>query len=89
MTNRRNKWRLIRSLQLEMDTIRKRLRVKYHGKEDRVYFDICDLSGRIIRTGEMVTPEHSIDLKDLKGEDYIFLLLDGQDIRRKRFSWVD
>ena len=67
--------------------MRRRLRVHYRGRSEKVYFDICDLKGKIIKTGSFSSSHISIDLNSLLESDYIFLLMDGKDIRRIPFTW--
>lgn len=64
------------------------LLVRYKGKSEKVYFDICDSEGRIIKTGNIKSKISRIDLGHLPAKEYVFLLLDGSFIYRKEFSLI-
>ncbi|NNE55323.1 MAG: hypothetical protein HKN32_04840 [Flavobacteriales bacterium] len=62
------------------------LEVKYQCSTDSPLFDICDLQGRIIKSGKLSTNEFKIKVSDLVNQMYIFLILDGETIRSKKFK---
>ncbi len=51
------------------------------------YYDICDTSGRVIRSGRLQKKGARVDLRELKPSEYVLLILDGKRIERKIFSF--
>ena len=62
------------------------LEVKYQCNTDSPLFDICDLQGRIIKSGKLNADNFRIKVNDLMNQMYIFLVLDGDNIRSKKFK---
>lgn len=81
------KFRLFDPLRIEVDKHQKSLKVAYRRKSRRAYYDICDLEGKIIRTGQLTENEEELDLSGLNEQEYVLLILDGSHILRKVFRW--
>ncbi len=59
--------------------------VNYNPKTERTLYDICDLNGRVIKTGEIKRDETKIEVSDLYDDQYILLVLDGDRVCSKKF----
>lgn len=73
-------------LRLKLSPDQEVLEVNYNAQSEKPLFDICDLEGRIIKTGTISASNLSIRVSDLINEMYIFLILDGDEVRSKRFQ---
>lgn len=73
-------------LRIKLSPDQEILEVSYSPQSDKPLFDICDLEGRIIKTGIVSTNGLKIKVSDLINEMYIFLILDGDEVRTKRFQ---
>lgn len=62
------------------------LEVKYESHTEAPLFDICDLEGRIMKSGKLSTSRLKIKVSDLINSIYIFLILDGDEVKTKRFQ---
>lgn len=71
------------SLHLSKD--QKSLSVHYPQNTDRTIYDVCDLNGRILKTGDINGNHAEIDLSDLESRMYIFLVLDGDTMTSRKF----
>ncbi len=67
----------------------KRMTISYGPKTDRALFDICDLNGRILVTGEITDVKTSVEISDLYPDQYILLVLDGDKVCSTKFSLED
>lgn len=66
-----------------------RLTISYGPATDRALFDICDLNGRILVTGEITDDTTSVEISDLYPDQYILLVLDGDKVCSTKFSLED
>jgi hypothetical protein len=73
-------------LRLKLSSDQQTLEVSYSPTSEKPLFDICDLEGRVIKTGAMSAQNLKIKVSDLINEMYIFLILDGDEVRTKRFE---
>ncbi len=71
---------------LDFDTSKAKLIVGYSRRTDRTIFDICDLSGRIVKTGKLDSDDSTIPVSELDNSHYIFLILDGDQVISRKFS---
>lgn len=62
------------------------LEVSYQPQSEKPLYDICDESGRIIKTGKITRDNMRVAVADLFSSGYIFLILDGDEIRQQRFK---
>ncbi len=67
-----------RAFQLRIDQIERTLMFEYEPGTRKAIFDICDISGHIVKTGEVNGPATSVRVTDLDGEDYYLMVLDGE-----------
>lgn len=63
------------------------LRVWYCPKSERSIYDICDIDGSVIKTGNLQEDGALIDISDLEKNEYIFLILDGDEVVKKKLSF--
>lgn len=62
------------------------LEIEYKtGNKDALY-DICDINGRIIKTGKIERRSMRVAVNDLLDSAYVFLVLDGEHVRTRRFT---
>ncbi|MFM1930849.1 MAG: hypothetical protein RL226_152 [Bacteroidota bacterium] len=62
------------------------LEIDYRPMHGAALYDICDVNGRIIKTGKYKGKSMRIAVNDLLSSAYVFLILDGDQIRSKRFT---
>lgn len=63
------------------------IRIGYQPQTTRTLFDICDVSGRILKTGLIDSPKTEVQVKDLQeGMRYIVLVLDGDRVNTVQFK---
>lgn len=74
-------------LKIKVDHEHASINVTYQRHSDMAYYDICDTSGRVIRTGRLHKRGVKVDLKELKPSEYVLLILDGSHIERRLFSF--
>lgn len=60
------------------------LRVWYHPQTTHSIYDICDGDGSVIKTGELQEEGAQIDISDLSGEEYYLLIIDGEEMIKRR-----
>lgn len=60
------------------------LRVWYRPKTSHSIYDICDAEGSVIKTGEIGGEGARIDVSELEREEYLLLILDGDDVVKRK-----
>jgi len=75
-------------LQVNIDS-RNELTILYNPNTNRALFDVCDLNGRILITGEITNETTSVEITDLYPDQYILLVLDGDKVCSTKFSLED
>jgi len=75
-------------LQVNIDS-RNELTILYNPNTNRALFDVCDLNGRILITGEITDETTSVEITDLYPDQYILLVLDGDKVCSTKFSLED
>ncbi len=73
-------------LKVEVNADQSYLEVDYKPSTEEALYDICDTNGRILKTGKMNGKGLRVAVNDLLSSAYILLILDGKDIRSKRFT---
>ena len=71
---------------IKLDPSAETLTFSYEPKTNRALFDICDLNGRILKTGEIARPDTKVLVSELHEDQYILLVLDGEEAASKRFE---
>jgi len=64
-------------IELELDNECSTLKLNYQPLTDHTLYDVCDVQGRILKTGEITSNQTNVDLKGLDNDQYILLVLDG------------
>ena len=59
--------------------------VSYRPKTVRTVFDICDMNGRILKTGSVLQLTTTIEVSDLQNNNYVLLILDGDRVCSQKF----
>lgn len=62
------------------------MHIGYTPRTDRTLFDICDINGRIIKTGHIHAKDTKVELQELENDNYILLILDGDRVCSCKFS---
>jgi hypothetical protein len=73
-------------IKINMDSGSHEMNIGYIPKTDRTVFDICDINGRVIKTGQIRSERTTIALEDLENDNYILLILDGDRVTSCKFS---
>ncbi|MFB6259101.1 MAG: hypothetical protein ABEH38_10445 [Flavobacteriales bacterium] len=63
------------------------LRIWYRPQSERSIYDICDIDGSVIKTGDIQEDGAEIDISDLEKNEYLFLILDGDRIVKRRVNF--
>ncbi len=71
---------------IKLDPKANTLTFSYAPKTKRALFDICDLNGRILKTGEVANVDTQVKVSELLEDQYILLVLDGDEAASKRFE---
>lgn len=71
-------------LKIKTDLNSQILRVWYQPKTTRSIYDVCDTNGTVLKSGELKAEGVEIDISDLECAEYLFLILDGEEVVRKR-----
>jgi hypothetical protein len=60
--------------------------IEYQPTTERTLYDVCDLNGRIVKTGIIEKKVTEVDTSDLSGSHYILLILDGDRVTSRKFK---
>ena len=60
--------------------------IEYEPTTERTIYDVCDLNGRIVKTGSIEEKITEIDTSDLGSSNYILLVLDGDKVTSRKFK---
>jgi hypothetical protein len=77
---------ILRAFQLKLDRQQAHLEISYTPKSDRPTYDICDLEGRVIKSGLVKRKKMRLKVNDLINSSYMLLILDGEHVTSKRFQ---
>lgn len=79
------------SSELKLDVVGKVLSLSYHSKTWRSMYDISDISGRVLKTGEILQNEPNLvfNLSDFKSGNYVLWIVDGADLIKMNFILND
>ncbi len=73
-------------IQIDMRINGDEMELDYTPKTNRTLFDICDVNGRILKTGQILKKLTTVLLNELDNDNYILLILDGDRVCSRRFS---
>jgi hypothetical protein len=65
-------------IRIRIDQLERLLMFDYEPGSEGALFDICDPSGRIVKTGDVNGPQTRVRITDLNGEEYYLMVLDGE-----------
>lgn len=74
-------------LEIKVNSEQSILLLEYVPKTEKAFYDICDMDGRVIQTGEITSDDTSIQLgeKINKGA-YLIWVVDGDEVSKGRFK---
>lgn len=72
-------------IQVDVCPKSRHLNISYERRTERTIFDICDLNGRILKTGNMLKNCIKIPVKELVNNHYVLLVLDGDRVYSQKF----
>ncbi len=75
-----------KAVDIEIEQGNERLVVRYLPRTERTIYDLCDLNGRVIRTGKIAEEETILDISQLRGKNYVMLIVDGDQVISKRVT---
>lgn len=75
-----------KAVDIEIEQGNERLVVRYLPRTERTIYDLCDLNGRVIRTGKIAEEETILDISKLRGKKYVMLIVDGDQVISKRVT---
>ncbi len=76
----------LETIKVMVSGLKKQIQVQYSPISENAVFDICDLNGRVILTGDIIQSNTSINVTDLISRCYILLILDGDSVVSKKFE---
>ncbi len=74
------------TIKIQFDESNPSMIVEYQPTTDRTLYDVCDLNGRIVKTGAIEKKITKIDTSDLSASHYILLILDGDRVTSRKFK---
>lgn len=74
------------TIKIQFDDSNPLMIVEYQPATDRTLYDVCDLNGRIVKTGTIEKKVTKIDTSDLSASHYILLILDGDRVTSRKFK---
>lgn len=60
--------------------------IHYDPKTDRTLYDLCDMNGRVLRTGIIKAKETILEMAGLSAKKYVMLIVDGDRVLSQRIS---
>jgi hypothetical protein len=76
----------LKRLRVEVTDDQRYIDVEYQPDHPDALYDICDTNGRILKTGKFTGQRVRVAVNDLIDSAYVFLVLDGEHIRSRRFT---
>lgn len=76
----------LKRLRVEVTDDQRFIEVEYDADHPDALYDICDTNGRILKTGKLTGDRLRVAVNDLINSAYVFLVLDGEHIRSRRFT---
>ncbi len=73
------------TIQIKANGAAKQIEIDYAPQTERTLYDICDVNGRILKTGAITSQSTHVDITGLGSEDYIVLILDGDRVHSRKF----
>ncbi|MFB6257732.1 MAG: hypothetical protein ABEH38_03485 [Flavobacteriales bacterium] len=63
------------------------LKIWYEPRTSHSIYDICDMDGSVVKTGQMESDGARIDISDLQRRKYYLLILDGEEVVQRSLSF--
>lgn len=73
-------------VKLEVDQENSTVQVDFQPESSQTTYDICDVHGRILQSGEIDSAETSLKLSGFENGQYIVLILDGNRVHSEKFQ---
>lgn len=73
-------------IKIQFSGSRPSMLIEYQPTTERTLYDVCDLNGRIVKTGAIERKITEVDTSDLMGSHYILLILDGDKVTSRKFQ---
>lgn len=61
--------------------------ILYTPRTDRTIYDLCDLNGRIVKTGLITGEKTEVDISDLRTRALVLLIVDGDQVFSQRCNF--
>ena len=75
-----------KELEVKVDTSSNRMVIHYAPRTERTLYDLCDMNGRVLKTGVINATETILELNGLKGTKFVMLVVDGDQVISQRIS---
>jgi len=79
----------LESVQVLVSGFKKQIEVNYEPINEKALYDICDLNGRVILSGQISQEVTYINISDLIQKKYILLILDGNNAISRKFQILE
>ncbi len=73
-------------MDIQIEQGNSRMVIKYTPRTERTIYDLCDLNGRVIQTGQIAEDRTELDISKLQGKKYVMLIVDGDQVISKRVT---
>lgn len=73
-------------IHLELSPCSKYLYLQFNRNTERTVYDICDIHGRILKSGTVEDDRVKISLGKLENNHYVVLVLDGDRVYNRKFT---
>ncbi len=77
---------ILNKISVKTDAKNSKLTINFEGHTELSIYDVCDLNGRILKTGRIPSDITDIDISDLDSGTYLLLILDGDRMFSQRFK---
>jgi len=73
-------------LKVNIDVDANQMTIHYDPKTERTLYDLCDMNGRVLRTGLISCKETILEMAGLTAKKYVMLIVDGDRVISQRIS---
>jgi len=74
------------TLDIKIEPSNGKMVIRYAPRTDRTIYDLCDLNGRVLKTGHINESETVLDISSLNSKKYVMLIVDGDQVISKRIN---
>ncbi len=75
-----------KDLEVMVDSNSNRMVIRYAPRTERTLYDLCDMNGRVLKTGVIKAAETILEITGLKGKKFVMLVVDGDQVISQRIS---